>query len=165
MPRDELDEQMGSSDAGFARFSWSARTGACEQTPVSTGAICEKDWTARSRFHSWISGPRARETGLALPPNHWKKVENSRVQHLKIPCLCYRWSLSCVPINASLSLPQEVDNSPTKAHKHQHAPPKYPFIRLRPPFYHPDRIPTHPQRIRHAIQPFLRPLQDLPLSP
>ena len=56
-----------------------------------------------------------------------------------------------------------MNHPPTKPHKHHHAHPENPLILPRPPLHHPDRIPTDPQCVRNAVQPFLCPLEDLSL--
>lgn len=55
-----------------------------------------------------------------------------------------------------------------KTHPHEprenHTPsPKHSFITFNPPLDPPYRIPADPQRVPHAVQPPLRPLQYLPL--
>jgi len=59
--------------------------------------------------------------------------------------------------------PQIMQHQPTEQKEHHHARPKYPLILLCPPLHHANCIPADSQRIRHIIQPPLRPLEHLAL--
>lgn len=56
-----------------------------------------------------------------------------------------------------------MQHGPAEQEENHHSTPENPLILTSPPFHHTNRISTHPQRIRHAIESALGTLQHLPL--
>lgn len=54
---------------------------------------------------------------------------------------------------------------PAESKEYYHARPKDPLVLPRPPLNHADRVPGHPERVGHRVQPLLRPLEHLALCP